>query len=72
MIRSSVDAKMGQFCMQLNSLDTERDSDARGEVLEGGGRIKLPCVKIGELNGEARCLCESEAITQYLEQRFAH
>jgi len=45
---------------------------ARDELLKGGGRIKVRCVKIEEPNGETRWLYDSEAITQYLEQRFAH
>jgi len=52
--------------------DALHDLDARDGLLKGGGRIRVPCVKIEESNGETRWLYDLEAINQYMEQRFAH
>ena len=43
---------------------------SRTELMEGGGKVKVPCLKIVE-NGEAKWLYESKDIITYLEQRCA-
>ena len=42
----------------------------KAELLEGGGRVKVPCLKIVE-NGSTQWLYESKAIVEYLEKRCA-
>ncbi|MDR9436279.1 MAG: glutathione S-transferase N-terminal domain-containing protein [Thiohalophilus sp.] len=43
----------------------------RRELLEGGGEIKVPCLRITEDDGQVRWLYESDDIIDYLQQRFA-
>ncbi len=50
--------------------DAKNDPVQRQRLLEGGGKIKVPCLLIQE-DGESRWLYESKAIIAYLEQRFA-
>jgi glutaredoxin len=50
--------------------DAKNDPVQRQRLLEGGGKIKVPCLLIEE-QGESRWLYESKAIIDYLEQRFA-
>ena len=50
--------------------DAKNDIQARQELEEQGGRIKVPCLRIEE-NGQSKWLYESKAIIAYLEQRFA-
>lgn len=42
----------------------------RGELLAGGGEIKVPCLAIEE-DGKTRWMYESDDIISYLDQRFA-
>ena len=50
--------------------DAKNDSQARQELEQQGGRIKVPCLRI-EAAGQSTWLYESKAIIAYLEQRFA-
>lgn len=42
---------------------------AREELEQGGGRVKVPCLKIGQ-GTDAQWMYESSDIIAYLEQRF--
>lgn len=50
--------------------DAKNNPEQRQLLLEQGGKIKVPCLRIQE-NGESRWMYESNAIIAYLEQRFA-
>lgn len=50
--------------------DAKNNPEQRQQLLEQGGKIKVPCLRIEE-NGESRWMYESNAIIAYLEQRFA-
>ena len=50
--------------------DAKNDQQARQQLLEGGGRVKVPCLRIEETGG-TRWMYESNDIIAYLEQRFA-
>ncbi|MDH5516248.1 MAG: glutathione S-transferase N-terminal domain-containing protein [Gammaproteobacteria bacterium] len=50
--------------------DAANDTVHRKELLEKGGQIKVPCLKIEEENG-SRWLYESSDIIEYLNQKFA-
>ncbi|UCE85245.1 MAG: glutathione S-transferase N-terminal domain-containing protein [Deltaproteobacteria bacterium] len=43
----------------------------RDELLEGGGRATVPCLRIGNAAGGFRWLYESSDIVAYLRQRFS-
>lgn len=51
--------------------DAKNDPQARAQLLEGGGKVKVPCLRIEE-SGGTRWMYESSDIIAYLEQRFAH
>ena len=44
-------------------------SKYREELLAGGGKVKVPCLRIEE-NGQVQWVYESTEIIRYLEQRF--
>ncbi|CAA0107569.1 Uncharacterised protein [BD1-7 clade bacterium] len=52
----------------------ERDIKANqvflDELVQGGGRRMVPCLRIDEPNGETRWMYESGDIIAYLQQRF--
>ncbi len=50
--------------------DAKNDEAHRAALLSGGGKIKVPCLRIEE-NGESRWMYESNDIIRYLENRFA-
>lgn len=49
--------------------DAQHDQTHRQTLLNEGGKIKVPCLRIDE-NGETRWMYDSAAIIEYLEQRF--
>jgi glutathione S-transferase len=51
--------------------DAKRDPQAREQLLAGGGKVKVPCLRIEEAGG-TRWMYESSDIIAYLEQRFAN
>ncbi len=50
--------------------DTLRDPEALRELIRGGGRSMVPCLKIQSEEG-TRWLYESADIITYLRERFA-
>jgi glutaredoxin len=50
--------------------DAKNDAQARSELEQLGGKIKVPCLRIEE-NGQSTWLYESKAIIAYLDERFA-
>ncbi|CAE6914760.1 MULTISPECIES: glutaredoxin domain-containing protein [Pseudomonas] len=50
--------------------DAKNNEQDRQALLEQGGKIQVPCLRIEE-NGESKWLYESKAINAYLEERFA-
>lgn len=52
------------------TLHNAKASPMRERLLEGGGKVKVPCLHIEE-SGQSRWLYESNEIIAYLEQRFA-
>jgi len=51
--------------------DAKADPQAREQLLAGGGKVKVPCLRIEEAGG-TRWMYESNEIIAYLEKRFAH
>ena len=50
--------------------DAKNNEQDRQALLEQGGKIKVPCLRI-EQDGQSTWLYESKAIIAYLDQRFA-
>jgi glutathione S-transferase len=50
--------------------DAKNDPQHRQALLEGGGRVKVPCLRIEE-EGKVSWMYESKAIIAYLDKRFA-
>jgi glutaredoxin len=56
--------------LAIETRDAKRCDTARGELVAGGGRLKVPCLRIEEASGESRWMYESGDIIRYLEGRF--
>ncbi|MCE0916177.1 MULTISPECIES: glutathione S-transferase N-terminal domain-containing protein [unclassified Pseudomonas] len=50
--------------------DAKNDAQHRQALLEGGGRVKVPCLRIEE-DGKVTWMYESKDIIAYLDKRFA-
>lgn len=50
--------------------DAKNNEQDRQALLEGGGRIKVPCLRIEE-DGKTTWMYESKAIIEYLDKRFS-
>ena len=61
--------------MKRNSLtvetkDAKRNPQFAKELVEGGGNLKVPCLRIEDNEGAVTWMYESSDIIEYLEQRF--
>jgi glutaredoxin len=50
--------------------DAKNNEQARQTLLEQGGKIKVPCLRIEE-NGQTTWMYDSKVIIDYLDKRFA-
>ena len=63
--------KIDRLNLKIDYRDAKNNETHRQALLSGGGRIKVPCLRIEE-NKNVTWLYESKAINAYLEQRFSH
>lgn len=61
--------------MKRNSLNIEtrnvkKSEQYKEELTQGGGQLKVPCLRIEKDNGDVSWMYESGDIISYLEQRF--
>ncbi|MFM2485528.1 glutathione S-transferase N-terminal domain-containing protein [Celerinatantimonas yamalensis] len=59
------------LALPISMQNVQRDARARQALLEGGGSVKVPCLKIIHDDGQEQWLYESSDINIYLQQRFA-
>ncbi|HHJ15073.1 MAG TPA: glutaredoxin [Gammaproteobacteria bacterium] len=56
-----------RLSLNIETRDALKDPVSRQQLLEGGGTIKVPCLKIADEQGETRWLYESDEIIRHLE-----
>ena len=61
---------MKRNTLKIETRDAKRNEAFKAELLEKGGKLKVPCLKIQE-NGEERWMYESSDIIAFLEQNVA-
>lgn len=54
----------------INVRDAKRCESSRKELIEKGGKLKVPCLRIEKAAGEVQWMYESSDIIHYLETRF--
>jgi len=57
--------------LNVETRDARRVPAFRQELLNGGGKIMAPCLRIADPNGGTQWLYQSADIIRYLEQRLA-
>ena len=61
---------MKRQSLTIETLDAKRSETAKQELLNGGGKLKVPCLKIAYSYGQEKWVYESKEIIRYLEDRF--
>ena len=56
--------------LNIETRDVKRSMSAREELQAGGANLKVPCLRIEDVHGQAEWMYESSDIISYLERRF--
>ena len=62
---------MQRLSLDIETRDALKDAGSRRQLLEGGGQVKVPCLRITGTDGRVEWLYESDDIIRYLEKSFA-
>lgn len=62
--------EMRRLSLNIALLDAQRDGPIRGDLIRGGGKAVVPCLKITDAQGKNEWMYESAQIIQYLNTRF--
>ena len=63
--------EINRLSLPIELRDAQKNPQHREELLQGGGQIKVPCLRISDEQGNVQWMYESAEINQYLHQRFA-
>ena len=63
---------MASLSLPIETRDAQHDENHRRELEQGGGRVKVPCLRIAKDDGSVEWLYESSDINAYLTQRFGN
>ncbi len=62
--------EIARLGLNIETRDTQRDSEHRQALEQGGGKIKVPCLLIQHDDGDAQWLYESSEINAWLQAQF--
>ena len=62
--------ELRRLSLDIRCLDAQHDEGSRNQLLQGGGAVKVPCLRIREEDGNERWLYESGKIIEYLRGRW--
>lgn len=63
--------EISRLSLQIERRDAQKDGVNRQQLLQGGGKIKVPCLRIIGDDGQVTWLYESDEIIDYLHRHFA-
>ena len=63
--------EISRLSLNIALLDTQKHPHNREALLQGGGRVKVPCLKITDEQGGIQWMYESSEIIRYLHEKFA-
>lgn len=63
--------EISRLSLNIPLLDAQNQSQNRAALLQGGGQIKVPCLKITNKQGKVEWMYESADIIRYLKENFA-
>ena len=62
--------EMRRLSLPIEHRDAQHNATHRSELQQGGGTVKVPCLKITDASGKSQWLYDSAAIIAYLRSRF--
>ncbi|SEA50474.1 glutaredoxin family protein [Alkalimonas amylolytica] len=62
--------EIARLNLNIEKRDAQHNAAHRAELEAGGGRVKVPCLRIENEHKEVRWLYESNDIMAYLQQQF--
>jgi len=62
--------EIARLGLNIETRDAQHDPEHRAALEAGGGRVKVPCLKIQQEDGSERWLYESDEIKAWLQERF--
>ena len=62
--------EINRLSLPIELRDAQKNQQYRIELQQGGGQIKVPCLRIMDEHGQAQWMYESAEINQYLHNRF--
>lgn len=62
--------EMKRQSLNIETRDAKREKSRREELLQGGGALKVPCLRIEDEQGQVSWMYESSEIINYLDGRF--
>ncbi len=60
-----------RLSLDIELRDAKNDPQHRAALLQGGGAVKVPCLRITDAQGNSQWMYESGDIIRYLQQRFS-
>ena len=60
-----------RLALNIETRDALRHAPSRRQLLEGGGQVRVPCLRITDAQGRHEWMYESADIIRYLQDRFA-
>ncbi len=62
--------EIARLGVNIETRDAQHDPQHRADLEAGGGRIKVPCLRIRQEDGSDQWLYESDDINAWLRERF--
>lgn len=62
--------EIARLGLSIEKRDAQHNASHRAELEAGGGRVKVPCLRIENPQAEVQWLYESNDIIAYLQQQF--
>lgn len=63
--------EIARLSLNIELRDAQHDGRNREELLQGGGSLQVPCLRITDEQGKVQWLYESADINAYLHERFS-
>jgi glutaredoxin len=60
-----------RLSLTIETRDALRDTVSRSQLLQGGGQLQVPCLRITDEQGNVTWMYESRAIISYLQAVYA-
>lgn len=60
-----------RLTLNIKTRDAQKNQQHREQLLDGGGKIKVPCLRITDQEGNHTWMYDSESIIGYLNKNYA-